>query len=173
MRRALPVLAATGGALALLANFHSTPEPSGVVAASSQPPATPTQSSTASTTSAGVPVHPVPTTLTLPTTTSTASTTTTLPAGEEGIDGPIATNKWGDVQVRVIFERGQIVDVQALKLPDSNSHSVALSTAVQRRLRQEALQAQSADIDTLSGATLTSDNYIDSLQGALDRRAGR
>jgi len=39
---------------------------------------------------------------------------------------------------------------------------------VRRRLRQETLAAQSADIDTVSGATVTSNGYLESLQAALD-----
>ena len=50
--------------------------------------------------------------------------------------------------------------------------SAALSREAQPILRKEALQAQSADIDVVSGATVTSESYIVSLQGALDR-AGR
>jgi uncharacterized protein with FMN-binding domain len=61
------------------------------------------------------------------------------------------------------------VSIRALQLPGENSHSAALSRACEPTLRKEALEAQSADIDLVSGATLTSQSYIESLQGALDR----
>jgi uncharacterized protein with FMN-binding domain len=164
MRRAVPVLAATGGVLALLANFHTSPAPHGVTVASPDPATTtePTTVPRTTTTLAPLPTFPSPST-------APSTTTTTLPNGEVALDGPITSNKWGDVQVRVVLEDRRIVDVQALQLPDSNSHSAALSRAVQSRLRTEVLQAQTAHVDGVSGATLTSDNYTQSLQGALDR----
>jgi uncharacterized protein with FMN-binding domain len=86
--------------------------------------------------------------------------------------GPLTRNKWGEVQVRVVLSGTHIIDVQALRLPGDNSHSAALSREAAPRLRQEALQAQSAAIDLVTGATLTSQGYVESLQGALDQ-AGR
>ena len=71
--------------------------------------------------------------------------------------------------MRVTFSGTHIDDIQAIQLPDSNSHSAALSRDAAPKLRLEVLQAQSADIDVVSSATLTSESYIESLQGALDR----
>ncbi len=82
------------------------------------------------------------------------------------------TNDYGDVQVRVTLNGSKIVDVQALKLPSDRSRSARISNAAGPILRTEALQAQSAHIDLVSGATYTSESYAQSLQGALDR-AGR
>ena len=62
-----------------------------------------------------------------------------------------------------------IIDVQALRLPHDNSHSAALSREAAPVLRREALEAQTSHIDVVSGATLTSESYVESLQGALDR----
>ena len=168
MRRAVPVLAATGGVLALLANFHTSPAPSGVADTASGPDEA-TTSTLAPSTATTRELSPG---TTAPRTTTTTTTTTTNPNAGNTVDGPIAANKWGDVQVRVTFSGRRIIDVQALKMPNSNSHSAALSRESQPILRQEALQAQSSAIDIVSGATLTSDSYIVSLQGALDR-AGR
>ena len=63
---------------------------------------------------------------------------------------------------------GQITDVAALQLP-SGGRSGRISRAVEPILREEALQAQSANIDTVSGATYTSLAYAQSLQAALDQ----
>ena len=151
MRRAIPVLTATGGALALLANFHTRP-------------AAPVASVAA--------VAPTTTTAPEPTSRSSASSapsTTTTPSDTKVVDGPVASNDYGDVQVRVTLRGHQIIDVQALQLPHDRSRSASISNFSGPILRREALQAQSAQIDLVSGATYTSESYAESLQGALDK----
>ncbi len=81
--------------------------------------------------------------------------------------GPVASNQYGDVQVQVTIQNGKIIDVQALSLP-SGGHSGRISNYVGPILRSQALAAQSASIDGVSGATYTSEGYAQSLQGALD-----
>jgi uncharacterized protein with FMN-binding domain len=81
--------------------------------------------------------------------------------------GPVAANQYGDVQVQVTIQNGKITDVQALSLP-SGGHSGRISDYVGPILRSQALSAQSASIDGVSGATYTSQAYAQSLQGALD-----
>jgi uncharacterized protein with FMN-binding domain len=54
-------------------------------------------------------------------------------------------------------------------LPSDKPKSARISQAAGPRLRQEALSAQSANIDVVSGATYTSEGYAQSLQGALDQ----
>jgi uncharacterized protein with FMN-binding domain len=76
----------------------------------------------------------------------------------------VATEK-GDVQVQVTFEGGRITAVTMLKQPDHPQ-----TTAAVPKLIAETLQAQSADIDTVSGATITSDGYKESLQAAIDAK---
>jgi uncharacterized protein with FMN-binding domain len=76
---------------------------------------------------------------------------------------------YGNVQVNIVVSGGRIVDVQAPQLPNDRSRSVRISNYAGPQLRQEALQAQSANINTVSGATYTSDGYAQSLQSALDR----
>lgn len=164
MRRALPALAATAGGLVLLANFQTSPEPTGVKE-STDVSASPTTAPVSSTTV--LPTTSLPQRLSTTTTTTSPSTTTTTPGNV--VTGPAAHNRWGDVQVRVTFSGSRIADVQAVRLPDSNSHSTALSREAAPKLRLEVLQAQSADVETVSGATLTSESYIESLQGALDQ----
>lgn len=80
--------------------------------------------------------------------------------------------RFGDVQVRLIESGGRITDVQALRLPFDRQRSNEISQFVEPILRSEALQAQSAQIDTVSGATYTSDAYDMSLQSAIDRAGG-
>jgi uncharacterized protein with FMN-binding domain len=73
---------------------------------------------------------------------------------------------YGTVQVQVTIQSGTITDVQTIQLP-GGGHSGQVSSYAAPQLRSEALQAQSAKIDTISGATYTSQGYIQSLQSAL------
>jgi uncharacterized protein with FMN-binding domain len=77
------------------------------------------------------------------------------------------TNRFGDVQVKVVIVNGQITDVVALVLPTDRSYSAYVSSVAGPLLRQEAIQAQSAKIDIISGATYTSQSYQQSLESAL------
>ena len=89
-------------------------------------------------------------------------------AGTTTVDGPVVDTRFGPVQVRIDVAAGRIADVVALQLP-TGRHSGQISSYSEPILRQEALQAQSAHIDTVSGATYTSDAYAQSLQAALDK----
>jgi uncharacterized protein with FMN-binding domain len=93
-------------------------------------------------------------------------------AGERVIAGPAVPTMFGPVQVRVDLIGAHISDVQAVQLPSDFALSQQISAVAGPILRQEALKAQSAKIDTVSGATYTSQGYRQSLQAALDR-AGR
>ena len=85
--------------------------------------------------------------------------------------GPAIENPYGTVQVAVTETGGKVVDVRTLQMPYEHSLSQYISERVAPMLRSEALQAQSAEINVVSGATYTSDGYASSLQGAL-RQAG-
>jgi uncharacterized protein with FMN-binding domain len=76
----------------------------------------------------------------------------------------VATEK-GDVQVEVTFDGDEITAVRMLKQPDHPQTTGAVPILV-----EETLEAQSADVDTVSGATLTSEGYKESLQAAIDAR---
>jgi uncharacterized protein with FMN-binding domain len=75
---------------------------------------------------------------------------------------------YGTVQVQVTIQNGAITDVQAIQMP-SGGHSGQVSSYAAPRLRSEVLQAQSAQVDTISGATYTSEGYMQSLQAALNQ----
>ncbi|MGD9705509.1 MAG: FMN-binding protein [Acidimicrobiia bacterium] len=102
-----------------------------------------------------------------------ATTIATTGTGSTGLAdgtfvGETATNRWGPVQVQVTVSNGEITDVTTLQSPDSERKSVQINDYATPILRQETLTAQSADIDTVSGATYTSIGYAQSLQSALD-----
>ena len=90
-------------------------------------------------------------------------------AGVRVITGPAMPTMFGPVQVRVDLAGKHISDVQAIQLPGDFALSRQISATAGPILRQEALKAQSARIDAVSGATYTSRGYQQSLQAALDR----
>ncbi len=83
--------------------------------------------------------------------------------------GSAVQTPFGTVQVQVTMQNGMITDVQALQLPTGRGHTQQVSSYAGPQLRSEVLQAQSAQVDTISGATYTSQGYIESLQSALDQ----
>ena len=113
-----------------------------------------------------------PPTATDPTTTAQPKATQAPTASSTTVDGATVQTRYGPVQVEVTVEGGRITDVTALQLPSGDRHSAGISQAVEPMLRDEVLQAQSADIDLVSGATYTSTGYARSLQSALDQLNG-
>ncbi|MER6525148.1 FMN-binding protein [Streptomyces sp. NPDC001508] len=98
-----------------------------------------------------------------------ASASATAPAsGDKTVTGDAAQTRWGPVQVRVTVRGGRLTDVTAVACPQDNPRDQQINAYALPQLRQEALAAQSAQIDTVSGATYTSDGYRQSLQSALD-----
>jgi uncharacterized protein with FMN-binding domain len=84
--------------------------------------------------------------------------------------GAAEWTRWGYVQVQVTVKNGKLSDVTALQSP-SDGRSRSINSRAQPVLEQEAIAAQSADIDMVSGATYTSRTYSASLQAALDKAA--
>ena len=91
----------------------------------------------------------------------------TVPA-RRSVTGALVSTPYGTVQVRAVLVGTRLRDVVAVKLTDSSSTSVRISGRAEPVLRQEAVSAQSARIDSVSGATFTSEGYKQSLQAALD-----
>jgi uncharacterized protein with FMN-binding domain len=83
--------------------------------------------------------------------------------------GSVVETPYGPVQVAVAEEGGKIADVKALQLPTEHALSREISEQVAPMLRSEALQAQSGEINVVSGATYTSEGYASSLQAALQQ----
>jgi uncharacterized protein with FMN-binding domain len=99
------------------------------------------------------------------------STTTASTTYADGVyTGTAEFTRWGDVQVQVTIANGQIVEVATVQSPGDRK-SVAINNRAQPVLEAEAIAAQSADIDAVSGATYTSRTYQASLQSALDQAA--
>ena len=82
--------------------------------------------------------------------------------------GSTVGTRFGDVQVQVTISGGTITDVTPLQLTDHDGRSVSISNRAAPILRDEVLQAQSASVSFVGGATYTSAGYVQSLQAALD-----
>lgn len=76
---------------------------------------------------------------------------------------------YGTVQIAVVVSGGQISDVKFLKMPDDLGHTQEVTAFAEPLLKYQTLQAQSAHIDFVSGATQTSEGYEQSLQSALNQ----
>jgi uncharacterized protein with FMN-binding domain len=83
--------------------------------------------------------------------------------------GGVASNQWGQVQVQVTVSGGHVTNVQALQYPTERRRSASINSQAVPILQSEAIQAQSANVNIVSGATLTSEGFQQSLQSALSR----
>ncbi|MEU3254519.1 FMN-binding protein [Streptomyces sp. NPDC006997] len=98
---------------------------------------------------------------------SAAPPVPTAPArpGTEVVAGSTVSTERGPIQVEVTFEGDTISAVRMLRQPHHPQTTDSVPVLI-----EETLRAQSADVDTVSGATLTSDGYRESLQAALDAK---
>jgi uncharacterized protein with FMN-binding domain len=101
---------------------------------------------------------------------SAAATTAPVPTGpaDGTYDGSVVNTRFGTVQVQAVMSGGQITDVIAVKLTDTDRKSIQISQQVAPMLRSEVLTAQSAKVANISGGTYTTQAYLQSLQSALD-----
>ncbi len=172
-RRGVIAIVTTAIALVLLLSFKTPSTPalarigSGAVAVGgpSVAPAGPVGAdpSPAAVDPSGAPGGPASTPTPPPATTARSNGT---------ITGQTVDTPYGPVQVQVTLASGKIKDVQALQLPQDRMRSAVISQYAGPILRQEALTAQSAQIDLVSGATYTSEGYAQSLQSAIDQAHG-
>jgi uncharacterized protein with FMN-binding domain len=114
----------------------------------------------------------------VPATTKQPSATTSAAAAGgacqgKTIDGQTVDTRWGPVQVEaVISSSGKICDVDAIQSPNSHGRSIRINDGALPILHAEVMKAQSANINAVSGATVTSRGYQRSLQSILDSAGG-
>jgi uncharacterized protein with FMN-binding domain len=107
--------------------------------------------------------------------TSAAGPSTAAPPSTGGstatktVTGDSADTRWGPVQVRVTVHSRRITAVEVVDYPAGTRRDEQINARALPVLVRETLSAQSASIDMVSGATVTSDGYIRSLQSALDQ----
>ena len=83
--------------------------------------------------------------------------------------GSTVQTQFGPVQVEIAVQNGKITSSNAIKYPSGNQRDVLIANYAVPQLNAEAVQAQSAKISMVSGATYTSDGYLQSLQSAIDK----
>ena len=86
--------------------------------------------------------------------------------------GPEIDIRWGYVKVQTIIQGGQITNVQVVEYPTERRTSARINSIAVPDLQQEAIQAQSANVNIITGATLTSEGFQISLQAALTQAKG-
>lgn len=159
-RRALGLSALLAGIGLLVAGkaVTSPATPHQVALPPAAPPTSEQSRSTPTATSARAPGSAVP--------------TTPARTGPRTVDGDVVQTPYGPVQVAVVLDHGRIVDVRTLRTPSDADRSVRLAELATPVLRSEVLAAQSARVDSVSGATYTSEGYARSVQYALDHASG-
>lgn len=90
-------------------------------------------------------------------------------SGGTTVTGDVVQTQWGPVQVQISVRSGSITDVSVLQYPNGNPRDAEINSYALPVLVDETTSAQSADIDMVSGATVTSTGYEQSLQSAIDK----
>lgn len=162
MRRVVTIFLSTVTALVLLLTYHTSTDSASVAA--SPVVQTPTSTATASpSTEPSASASP-------PTTPETTPEATTAPsAASTSYTGEVVHTEWGPVQVRISVLAGKITASEAVQYPNNNHRDVQINSYAVPILNEEVVQQQSASIDSVSGATVTSEGYLQSLQSAIDQ----
>jgi uncharacterized protein with FMN-binding domain len=105
-----------------------------------------------------------------PSTSSSPSTKSSSTASTKAATstGSVAQTRWGPVQVKVTVSAGKITNVSVVQYPSGNPKDQQINSYALPILVKDTIDAQSANIDMISGATVTSQGYLQSLQSALD-----
>ena len=105
-----------------------------------------------------------------PVSTPSSSASSSTDSGTSGTyTGASVDTRWGPVQVQITVANGKITAAQAVVYPQENPRDQEINAYAVPQLNSEAVQANSGSIDAVSGATVTSDGYIQSLQSAIDQ----
>ncbi len=155
MKRAPIVLTGTACGLVAVIGYHAAaPQAAALTAGSSAGTSSTATTAKSSSTAA---------------TASTAKTSTTTTAATRSAVGSDAQYQYGDLEVKVTMTGSRITDVSVAKLNVYDPRSESIDQYAIPELRSEALSAQSANIDGVSGASYTSAAYEQSLQSAIDK----
>jgi uncharacterized protein with FMN-binding domain len=164
MRRIVLWLASTVTIVVLLFGYHTSTNKTSAAAVTSNAssPATTSSSSEPSTGSSSPSSSPS-------SSGSTSSGTSSSSTNTKTYTGSVAQTRWGPVQVQITVQGDKITKVTVLQQPNGNQKDAEINSYALPILVQDTLSAQSAQIDMVSGATVTSDGYLTSLQSALDQ----
>ncbi|MFE9097673.1 FMN-binding protein [Streptomyces sp. NPDC007264] len=166
-----PALAQSGATPTDQVTVAAAPSTSSSLSSSPSPSTSPSKAAAKHTTSSPTPSAPHSTTAAPARTSSTPSApkTTSAAPTTRSVTGSTVQTKYGPVQVRITLTGGRITGATAVQSPSSPARSQEISSMAVPKLNQETLAAQSANIDSVSGASYTSQGYKQSLQSALDR----
>ena len=166
MKRAPWVVGATGAGLGLLFSFHTKPVHVSVASPAKRTATTPPSSTTAPTTTPSSSSSGSGTSATAAPTSSAPPTTAAATRSGTGQD---VQYQYGDLQLKVTERGSSITDIEIVTDDATDPRSAEINSQALPLLQQEAMSAQSANIDGVSGATFTSNAYVQALQSALDR----
>lgn len=96
----------------------------------------------------------------------------TTPLAPGSVDGDPVTTRFGVVQVRIVVVDGRVGSAEAIQFPNRERHDQMINARAVPILNAEAVTTRGAGIDAVSGATLTSEGYVQSLQSAIDKARG-
>ena len=96
-----------------------------------------------------------------------SASTTTGQYKNGSYTGTEADAQWGLVQVKISIQNGRLTNVQFLEYPNHRDRSVEINNYAMPQLTSEAISAQSSQVDVISGATDTSEAFMQSLGDAL------
>ena len=99
---------------------------------------------------------------------ASASSSASTSGGDGTYTGDAVETRWGTVQVEITVQNGKITSADAVQFPSENPRDQQINAYAVPALNAEVVQVQSASIDAVSGATVTSGGYIESLQSAID-----
>ena len=176
MRKVLLALVLTAVGLGLLLSFRSRSATGsttalGGSALSAGTSTSPTTAAAATPSASASAAPPGAASSAASTASATAAKTASTGSGvKNGIfTGAAEPNPFGDVQVQAVVSGGKLTNVIVLQVPDRGGYEDQIVQVAVPELKSEALSAQSANIDVVSGATYTSQGYAESLQSALDQ----
>jgi uncharacterized protein with FMN-binding domain len=161
MRKITLWLMSTVAALVLLFSYRTSTDSGASAVAATMPVTEPSTSAAPSPASSSAAA-------TSPSPSASSSAAAGSSSGTKTYTGSTASTRWGDVQVTITVTNGKITGVQVPVYPNNNGRDQEINASALPVLTQETLTAQNANIDTVSGATVTSDGYRQSLQSALD-----
>ena len=167
MKRTPLVLASTVAGLTGVAVFHSTPQKVVLSALTSSAPATPASATAPTTTAPSTPTANATGTSSGPTVPATTSSSVASSASRSAT-GPVVNYYYGQLSVKVSASGTKITAITIATLSyGGNPYSAYVDHAALPMLQREAMAAQSANIQGVSGASYTSAGFAQSLQGAL------
>lgn len=169
MKRIAYTLFSLLSGITLLVSFRASLD----TAPSTEPAGTAPQTSTAAEPATPEPTTPepaVPEPVAPEATTSATPPATSSSSAQDGTyRGDVVSTRYGAVEVDITVSNGQVTNVDVPQYPDSNPRDQAINSRAIPQLVSETLAAQGPQIDLVSGATYTSDGYVESLQAALDQ----